>query len=216
MRAIGYARVSSDEQAKSGAGLAAQRSAIEAEAERHGWDLTEIIEDAGFSAKDLKRPGVCDALGRLERGDADVLVVSKLDRLSRSVIDCATLMEASKRQGWGLVALDLALDTTSPSGEAMAAMMAVFSQLERKLIGQRTREALEKKREQGVVLGRPRLIQENVASLIRGHREGGMTLREVAEELHRDGIHPPGGGAWRPSTLHGVLAREPCVSSAAP
>ncbi len=64
MRVLGYVRVSTDEQSSSGAGLEAQRHAIVAECERRGWHLVEVIEDAGFSAKDLKRPGVQEALGR--------------------------------------------------------------------------------------------------------------------------------------------------------
>ncbi len=58
MQVIGYARVSTDEQSSSGAGLAAQRASIEAECRRRGWQLVQVIEDAGYSAKDLKRPGV--------------------------------------------------------------------------------------------------------------------------------------------------------------
>jgi DNA invertase Pin-like site-specific DNA recombinase len=89
MRVIGYVRVSTEEQALSGAGLEAQRRAITAECKRRGWELLETIEDAGYSAKDLKRPGVQEALRALEAGDAKALVVAKLDRLSRSMLDFA-------------------------------------------------------------------------------------------------------------------------------
>ena len=87
MRVLGYVRVSTDEQGKSGAGLEAQRAAILNECERRGWELVETIEDAGYSAKDLKRPGIGRALDALNRGDASALVVAKLDRLSRSMFD---------------------------------------------------------------------------------------------------------------------------------
>ena len=87
MRVLGYVRVSTDEQSDSGAGLEAQRRAIVAECQRRGWQLVEVIEDAGFSAKDLKRPGIQEALRVLEEGDAKALVAAKLDRLSRSMID---------------------------------------------------------------------------------------------------------------------------------
>ena len=123
------------------------------------------------------------------------------------MLDFATLMERSRKQGWGLVALDIGVDTTTPSGEVMANVMAAFAQFERRLIGQRTREALAKKREQGVVLGRPRSIPDEVAGMIHGYREQGLTLRSVALRLDADGVRPPGGGVWRPSTLHRVLAR---------
>ena len=157
MRVLGYVRVSTEEQSDSGAGLEAQRRAIEAECERRGWKLVEVIEDAGFSAKDLKRPGMQEALRVLEEGDAKALVVAKLDRLSRSMIDFTALMATAQKQGWALVALDCAVDTTTPAGEAMANVLATFAQFERRLIGQRTREALAvKKRRASGSDGRPR------------------------------------------------------------
>src|SRR5664280_2801568 len=101
VRVIGYIRVSTEEQADSGAGLNAQRAAILAEAEHRGWHLVDIIEDAGYSAKDLRRPGIQRALAALKWDEADVLVVSKLDRLSRSLMDFTALMDRAQREGWG-------------------------------------------------------------------------------------------------------------------
>ena len=155
MQVIGYVRVSTDEQSTSGAGLAAQRAAIEAECARRGWQLVTTFEDAGYSAKDLKRPGVQEALDTLQRGEAGALVVAKLDRLSRSMLDFTAIMATATKQSWALVALDCAVDTTTPAGEAMANVLATFAQFERRLIGQRTREALAAKRAAGVRLGRP-------------------------------------------------------------
>src|SRR5437763_7738361 len=100
MQVLGYVRVSTDEQSDSGAGLEAQRRAIAAECRRRGWELLEVVEDAGFSAKDLKRPGIQAALEALEAGDARALVASKLDRLSRSMIDFTALMATAQKQGW--------------------------------------------------------------------------------------------------------------------
>lgn len=85
-RVLGYVRVSTTEQGDSGAGVAAQRAAIQAEADRRGWAV-DWIEDAGYSARSMKRPGISDALARLRRGEADTLVVAKMDRLSRSLVD---------------------------------------------------------------------------------------------------------------------------------
>src|SRR5450631_4374016 len=155
MQVIGYVRVSTEEQSTSGAGLAAQRTAIEAECLHRGWHLVEVIEDAGYSAKDMKRPGVQIALETLRRGDAGALVCAKLDRLSRSMLDFTAVMATATREKWALVALDCAVDTTTPAGEAMANVLATFAQFERRLIGQRTREALAAKRASGVRLGRP-------------------------------------------------------------
>ena len=184
MRVLGYVRVSSEEQAESRAGLEAQRAAIQRECERRGWEIVEVIEDAGFSAKDLKRPGVCAALDQLERKRADGLVVAKLDRLSRSMLDFTAVMAQAQKQGWALVALDCAVDTTTPAGEAMAHVLATFAQFERRLIGQRTREALAVKKKQGVRLGRPQSIPPRLARRIRFMRSRGMTLQAICDRLN--------------------------------
>lgn len=208
MRVIAYVRVSTIEQAESGAGLAAQRAAITAEAERRGWTVVDVIEDAGYSAKDLKRPGLGDALMRLKRGDADALAVSKMDRLSRSLLDFAGIMQRAQREGWALVALDSPADLTTPSGEAMAGVMAVFAQLERRLISERTKAALAERKAAGVRLGRERVITPEVEERVRALRAEGLSIRSVAETLSGEGIVSPGGGPWQPSTLHRVLARS--------
>ena len=207
MRVLGYVRVSTAEQRTSGAGLASQRAAIVAECERRGWTLVEVLEDAGYSAKDLRRPAVREALETLERGEAGALVVAKLDRLSRSMLDFTEVMARAQKQGWALVALDCAVDTTTPAGEAMANVLATFAQFERRLIGQRTREALARKREQGVKLGRPRQLPDDVLNRIRTEREDGETLTAIADGLNRDAVPTAQGGKqWWPSTVRAVCA----------
>ena len=206
-RVIGYARVSTEEQAVSGAGLAAQRAAIVAEAERRGWHLLDIIEDAGFSGGSLDRPGIAAALDALRRRQADTLVVAKLDRLSRSMLDFAGLMDRASREHWALVALDLGVDTTSPAGEAMANVMATFAQFERRLISQRTREALAQKRLSGVRLGRPRTLTDQVLRRIVADRAAGRTLQAIADALDKDRVATAQGGQrWYASTVRKALS----------
>jgi DNA invertase Pin-like site-specific DNA recombinase len=208
MRVLGYARVSTEEQSDSRAGLDAQRRAITDECNRRGWELIEVVEDAGFSAKDLKRPGIQEALRVLEVGDANALVAAKLDRLSRSMIDFTALMATAQKQGWALVALDCAVDTTTPAGEAMAHVLATFAQFERRLISLRTREALAEKRAKGVRLGRPVSLPHKVARRIQRRRERGDSLRKIADDLNRDGVETAQGGKrWHPSTVRHVLVR---------
>jgi DNA invertase Pin-like site-specific DNA recombinase len=208
MRVLGYVRVSTDEQGDSGAGLEAQRRAIAAECERRGWQLIEVVEDAGFSAKDLKRPGIQEALRVLEKGDAKALVAAKLDRLSRSMIDFTALMATAQKQGWALVALDCAVDTTTPAGEAMAHVLATFAQFERRLISQRTREALAVKRSQGVRLGRPQTMPRAVVKRIKRERAKGQSLAAIADGLNADGVPTAQGGRrWYPATVRYTLGR---------
>ena len=136
----------------------------------------------------------------------DALVVAKLDRLSRSMLDFAALMDRSRKEGWALVALDLGVDTTTPAGEAMANMMATFAQFERRLISQRTREALAVKRAQGVRLGRPRLLPDATVDRIVRERAAGRSLRSIADGLDADGVATAHGGRrWYPSTIQAVM-----------
>ncbi len=206
MRVLPYLRVSTEEQANSGAGLTAQLFAIKTEATTRGWTLLPVIKDAGHSAKDLNRPGIQSALEQLDHGDADVLVVAKLDRLSRSMLDFANLMDRAQKRGWGLVALDVNVDTTTPVGEVMANMMAAFGQFERRLIGQRTKDALAIKRAQGIRLGRPSSTPAAIAERVRAERAAGATLAAIADGLNRDAVPTVRGGQrWRPSSLESVL-----------
>jgi len=207
MQVIGYVRVSTEEQGVSGAGLQAQRAAIIAECEKRGWELLEIVEDVGRSGKDLKRPGIRAALDSLAAGHASGLVVAKLDRLSRSMLDFAGLMATAQKQSWALLAIDVAVDTTTPSGEAMASMLAVFGQFERRLISERTKQALAQKRAAGVRLGAPPMINASIANCVRQERADGVTLREIAARLNDDGVPTARGGRWHASTLQRVLGR---------
>ena len=208
MRCIGYVRVSTDEQGSSGAGLAAQRAAIVQECAHRGWELVEIVEDVGYSAKNLRRPGVQAALEQLRAGDVQALVAAKLDRLSRSMIDFTALMATAQKQGWALVALDCAVDTTTPAGEAMANVLATFAQFERRLIGQRTTDALAVKRAQGVRLGRPPALPVEVRDRIRSERATtGDSYATIAARLNAEGVPTAHGGAkWWPATVRAVAS----------
>lgn len=193
----------------SGAGLEAQRAAIAEECERRGWEIVATLDDRGLSAKDLKRPGIQEALQILAEGRADALVVSKLDRLSRSMLDFTNVMNLAQKQGWAVVALDCAVDTTSPAGEAMASVLATFAQFERRLIGQRTKDALAAKRAAGVKLGRPRTLPPSVRKRILKARAKGTSFAAIADDLNADGVATAQGGAkWWPETVRGIVLAE--------
>lgn len=207
-RALGYVRVSTAEQSASGAGMDAQRSALRAEADSRGWDL-ELVEDAGYSAKDTKRPGLASALARLEAGEADVLVVAKLDRLSRSVHDFTGVLAQAARQHWSVVCLDLGVDTSTPAGELQAHVVASMAHYERRLIGQRTRDGLAAKRAAGVRLGRPQALSGDVVARIVRARQAGDSFRAIAAALQADGVPTARGGAvWHASTVKAVCGSQ--------
>ena len=122
------------------------------------------------------------------------------------MLDFTGLMAQAQKQGWAVVALDCAVDTTTPAGEAMANVLATFAQFERRLISQRTKDALAVKRAQGVRLGRKRQTPDAVLDRVVREREAGATLRAIASGLDADGIRPVNGGKrWWPETVKGVL-----------
>jgi DNA invertase Pin-like site-specific DNA recombinase len=207
VKVTAYLRVSTSEQADSGAGLQAQRRAIEAAAASRGWTVVAIHEDAGTSGKSMNgRAGLKAALQAVETGEAEALIVAKLDRLSRSLLDFAALMERARTRGWSLVALDLGVDTSTPSGEMMAGVLATFAQFERRLIGQRTRDALAVKRAQGVRLGRPREQDPAMLERIRSLHRLGHGPSDIARLLNSEGIRAPRGGTWFPSSVSRLIA----------
>ena len=199
---VGYVRVSTEEQAQSGLGLDAQRKAIRAECKRREVPLLAVYEDAGMSAKNLSRPALSEALEALSEYRGTVLMVAKLDRLTRSVHDATGLMMRADKEGWGLVALDVAVDTTTPAGAAMAQVMSVFAELERKLIGQRTKDALAVKKAQGVKLGRPATLPAEVVDRILIDRSTGAGWSAIARGLNADEVPTAQGGKkWYPATV---------------
>lgn len=153
---IGYRRVSSDRQGESGAGLAAQTAACEA-----AHTITEWHEDIETGSGRKPLTGRDRALQRAKETGLPI-VVAKLDRLTRSVVDFYEINEQAKRNKHGLIVLDLSLDTRTPMGEAMAGMVAVFAQLERRRISERTREAMQALKEAGRTFGRAPVPQEAV------------------------------------------------------
>src|SRR5690242_14285593 len=122
-RVVGYVRVSTEEQGLRGAGLEAQRRAIKAECERRGWQLVRIDQDV-LSARSMNRPGLRSALDECRSGEVSGIVVAKLDRLSRSLVDFATLLSEAQAKGFNVVALDLGVDLSTPAGEFLASVMA--------------------------------------------------------------------------------------------
>ena len=210
LKAIGYVRVSTTGQAESGWGLPAQRARIKDEAKRRKWKLLEIVSDGGKSGKDLKRPGIARALQILEDGEADVLVVAKLDRFTRSLLDFAATMAVSREQGWQFVALDLGVDTSTPAGALMTNIVASFAEYERELISVRVREALAAAKAAGTILGRPSGIPADILSRIKREVAEGRPLRAIARGLNEDGVPTAQGGKkWYASTIKRVTMKRP-------
>jgi DNA invertase Pin-like site-specific DNA recombinase len=209
---VGYVRVSTDEQAVSGLGLASQRAAIEAECTRRGWALVAIHEDA-LSGKNMARPGLEAALAAVESDAASAIVVAKLDRLSRSLSDFAGLMVRARAGRWNLVAVDLGIDLATAAGEFMGNVLASAAQWERRIIGQRTKDALAVKRAQGVRLGRPQMISADLVARIRTAHQAGAGWSALARQLNDEGVATVHGGTmWYASTVRAVVLAAEAVA----
>lgn len=203
---VGYLRVSTEEQGDSGAGLAAQRSAIESDVERRGWNVVELHTDIASGKSRSARPGLESALQTVRSKKAGTLMVAKLDRLSRSLVDFAGIMSDAHAEGWNLVALDLGVDLSTPAGEFLANVMASAAQWERRIIGQRTSDALRAKAAQGVTLGRPTHITPPTLRLIADERARGRSYAAIADVLNRRKIPTPQGGQrWYPSSVRSAF-----------
>lgn len=209
-----YTRVSTDEQALTRNGLDAQRATIDAEAERRGWDL-EYHTDAGVSGK-IVGPQLQEVLQLLASGQGDGLVVAKLDRLSRSIVNAANIIEAAQAQGWSLVVLDLGVDLTTAAGRMVAMNLVNFAQYERELISERTKAALDAKRARGDRLGRPRLAKPGVVRRIVLDRNTGLSFAKIAAALEAEGILSPAGRpTWQPSTVRRIYASATAATEGA-
>lgn len=210
MKVVGYIRVSTTDQADNGNGLEAQRAAIQTACQRKGWELVTVLEDRGLSAKSRKdRKALEAALAMCEAGAAEALVTAKLDRLSRSIIDFATLMDQARKGGWAIVVLDCDFDMTTPQGELMSNMLACFAQFERRVIGQRTKDALAVKKAKGERAGgRPSSLPDRVVERIQREAAEGKALNAIAKGLNTDAIPTGQGGAkWYASSVSAVLRR---------
>lgn len=198
--ALIYTRVSTDQQAESGLGLEAQEAACIAYCEQRGWTYT-VLSDPGCSGAQIN-PNLRAALGMLAAKRADCLVVAKMDRIARSVRNASDLLDRADKQGWSLVVVDIGLDLSTATGRAMAQMLAVFAELERKLIGTRISEAAQAKKARGERVGRPSSIPANVLDRICTERDKGLSFDQIAQGLTDDYILTPGGQEqWVVSTV---------------
>jgi DNA invertase Pin-like site-specific DNA recombinase len=214
MRVVGYTRVSTQEQAKDGWTLAQQRADIEAECERRGWELAEVIEDAGYTGTNDDRPGLQRALSMLRRRDAKAIVVARLDRLARSTQQLCDYIVLSKKQRWSMVALDVALDTTTANGRFMVRVLAAVAEWESEMNGERVRqgmaEAAASHRAEGrdIPWGFKSQTAPDVAERIVAARESGESFAGIAASLDAENVPTPGGGSrWYPSTVAGICKR---------
>ena len=219
-RAIGYVRVSTADQADSGASLDAQRAKIEAYATMHDLELVEVITDAGLSAKTLDRPGMAELLRLIKGRKVDVVVIAKLDRITRSVRDLGELIEMFKRSGVEFASVGDHIDTSTAAGRLVLNVMGSVSQWEREAIGERTRDALAALKAQGKRVSRfapfgyrsdgngswtEDAAEQQTISMIVKLRGEGLSLRKIGAELERRGVLSRAASRLSPQLIGKVL-----------
>lgn len=215
IRVVTYFRVSTQEQGDSGAGLEAQAAKVAGEVEARGWEVVETCTDIASGKSMKRRPQLARALTELAAGHADLLVVAKLDRLSRSMLDFASIIARSQQEGWGLVALDLGVDTSTPNGKLVANIIMALAEWERELISERTRDALAAVKARGTRLGRRSNVEPDTLATIRTLRAGGRGYHAIARILN-DGNVPTaqGGKRWYAATVKNVHERDASLGGA--
>jgi site-specific DNA recombinase len=154
MKAIGYIRVSTEDQAREGISLDNQDAKIKAYASLNNMDLVEIISDAGISGKTMDRPGISRVLEMLNKRDVDAVIVYKLDRLSRKTLDNLTLIESFDKNGIAFHSIMEKIDTKSAQGRFFLTIISALAQMERDQIVERTKDALNHKRNKREWMGR--------------------------------------------------------------
>ncbi len=171
-----YARVSTQDQQT----IPLQIRALREYAVRRGWTIASQVKEVGSGASQRQqREKLLDAA---RRRDIDVVLVWRLDRWGRSVTDLLATLQELEHLGVGFVSLNEALDLTTPSGRAMAALLAVFAAFEREILQERVRAGLAQARQNGKKLGRPATAALH-ADKIRKLYRAGTSKSEIARRL---------------------------------
>ena len=209
-----YARVSTDRQAEEGVSLDAQTARLKAWCEAGGHVAAGVFVEEGVSgavAPD-KRPVLGPLLVDLDGGVYDGLVAVALDRVSRSTKDVLALAERCRKNQWALASVREALDTSSAIGEFLLTLFASLAQLERKIIGERTRMALSLIRKRGGRFSRyePWGRNENEVEISRfvvSEVANGFPTRFIADELNTavGNPHPRTGKPWTARSVETLL-----------
>lgn len=206
LRAITYGRVSTGRQATAGGSLDHQEENLAGVVQRRGWLHLDHVTDAGLSGRKISnRRGLLGALDRLDRGEADVLVASRVDRVARSTADFARLLDRAERKGWKVVVLDVDLDSTTAAGRLVVEVVSAAASFESRRIGERVKDVHARRRAQGKRAGQEPILPDEVRSRISADRALGKSLGGIAESLNADGVPTARGRQWHSSTVAHVL-----------
>ena len=207
-RVISYARVSTGTQAATGLSIDAQHRAVADASNAHGWQVIERVTDEAVPGQVPadERPGLRAALARLDRGDADMLIATRIDRLGRDTLETLLLFDRAERSGWELITLDAPQGTTTHDGRLLVGVLAVIAAHEAGSARARTAAALQSAQRSGTQLGRPSRQPEQARTLAQQLHAEGHSLRGIAAALEAAGIlTATGKTTWHPSSVATLL-----------
>jgi len=229
MKAIGYVRVSTQEQAREGISLEVQEDKIKKYTELHNLSLIEVIKDEGKSGKDLNREGMQKAIFLCQEERINHLVVYKMDRLTRRTLDLLTLVEeVFKPNKIQFHSITERIDTSTAQGKFFLTIIGAMAQMERDLIAERTKEALQYKkskfeaysptpfgfnREDGRIA--PNQKELKVVKLMKNLKRKGLSYQAIIDKLNKKDIPTKNGKSWSKSTIWGIL-RNPIYDNLVP
>jgi DNA invertase Pin-like site-specific DNA recombinase len=203
---IGYIRVSTADQGENGHSMTGQRKRLQTAAQAQGYELLDVVAEVASGARE--RDGLKAAQERIEGGEAEGLIFPKLDRLGRSMIHLAKLVEWARDNGVTLLSSDEG--PVVRGGEVLDNMLSLrigFAQMERERISQRTKEGLAAAKARGVKLGAK---AENVGPLAERAtklRRQGMTWQAIADRFNSEGLRTARGAIFRTQTIRRMIDR---------
>ncbi len=231
MKAGIYCRVSSESQATNGVSLQAQQERLEAFCVAKTWDVHRVYVDDGYSAATLDRPAIQELLRDVKARRVGVIVVYRLDRLTRRLSDLESVLKVLEKYEATLASLSESLDASSASGRLMLNLLMSVAAWEREIIGERTAAALQYKKMHLSAYGtvpfgflregdtlKPCEKELRTVKRIYQLRERGKTLREICDALQASGTRTKTGKRFQPETVRLILGNSiylPYVSGGA-
>ena len=172
-----YARVSTDRQSTE-----SQLNALREYAGKRAWAISKEYIDEGYTGSNTKRPAFTAMMADAKKRKFDVLLVYKLDRLSRSLKDLIMTLDDLKSMGIDFISYDNGLDTTTPTGRLIFNVVGAVAEFEKDIIRERVRAGLENAKRKGKRLGRPP-VSSRLVDEAKKLRSEGMSVRQIGKRL---------------------------------
>ncbi|MGE7650545.1 recombinase family protein [Peribacillus frigoritolerans] len=218
-----YVRVSTDDQAKEGFSIPAQRERLKAFVSSQGWGSYEEYIEEGWSAKDINRPQIQRMLQDIERGKIDIVLVYRLDRLTRSVLDLYSLLQIFDNHNVAFRSATEVYDTSTAMGRLFITLVAALAQWERENLAERVRFGIEQMIDDGKKPGghsafgyhfdkdfNCKIIEEEakIVNMIYQWYADGIGYHTIAKKLNKLEVKPRIAKQWNPNSIRDILMND--------